>query len=288
MDFTELFCSVDDFFIDFSKTCNLFIQNKKKKPGTKSKLSLSEIVTILIAYHQSSFRHFKAFYLFLSNEKLHDFPNLVSYHRFVELTKNALPYLSAYLQSKMGSVTGISFIDSNSIAICKNIRISRNRVFSGLAKRGKSSCGWFFGFKLHLIVNEIGELLSVKVTQGNVDDRNPVLNLCKKIKGKIFADRGYLGDALFKKLYKKGIHLITSVKGNMKNKIIPMVDKIMLRKRFIIETINDQLKNISNIEHSRHRSPTNFMVNLLGGLIAYALQPHKPSIKIPYPFLALK
>ena len=78
----------------------------------------------------------------------------------------------------------------------------------------------------------------------------------------------------------QGIHLITKLKSNMKNKLMVMTDKLLLRKRSIIETINDQLKNISQIEHSRHRSPLNFLVNLVSGLIAYTHQPKKPSLNL--------
>lgn len=147
--------------------------------------------------------------------------------------------------------------------------------------------GWFFGFKLHIVVNEVGDLLAFKVTKGNINDRVPVKDLCKGLSGKLFGDKGYLGQKLFEELYEDGIQLITNIKSNMKNKLISLRDKILLRKRFIIETINDQLKNISDIEHSRHRSPVNFMVNLIAGLISYTWQSKKPSIKMPNNALAL-
>jgi transposase len=188
--------------------------------------------------------------------------------------------LCAYVQSKKGATTGISFIDSTSIKVCHNIRIKRNKVFAGLAKRGKSSMGWFFGFKLHLVVNDQGEILSFFITAGNVSDRDPVKHLTKNLMGKLFGDKGYLSKKLFEDLFQRGLQLITNIRKNMKNKFVPLMDKMLLRKRFIIETINDQLKNISQIEHSRHRSVTNFMVNLLAGLAAYIHQPKKPSIKL--------
>jgi transposase len=138
--------------------------------------------------------------------------------------------------------------------------------------------GWFFGFKLHIVSNDKGEILSFYVTPGNIDDRKPLDKLTNNLTGKLFGDRGYISKQWFEQLMQQGLQLITSIKGNMKNQFIPMVDKLLLRKRFIIETINDQLKNISQIEHSRHRSITNFMVNLISGLIAYSHQKKKPSI----------
>jgi hypothetical protein len=194
-----------------------------------------------------------------------------------------MPYcllpLQSFLKSKFGEVTGTSFIDSTPIKVCNNIRIPRNKVFRGLAERGKSSMGWFFGFKLHMIVNEKGELLSIQITRGKTNDRVPVKSLCKGLFGKLYGDKGYLGKKLFKELFEEGVELITNVRSNMKNKILHLSDKLMLRKRFIIETINDQLKNISDIEHTRHRSPVNFLVNLIAGLVSYTYKEKKPAIK---------
>ena len=187
--------------------------------------------------------------------------------------------LAEFLNTRKGENTGISFIDSTSLSVCRNIRIPRNKVFKGIAERGKSSMGWFFGFKLHIIINENGELLAFKITKGNTHDQVPVRDLCKGLLGKLFGDKGYLGVKLFTDLWDQGIQLVTNIRENMKNRFISIVDKILLRKRFLIETVNDQLKNISDIEHSRHRSPTNFLVNLIAGLVSYTYQPKKPSIK---------
>ena len=139
--------------------------------------------------------------------------------------------------------------------------------------------GWFFGFKLHLLINDKGELMAFKITAGNVDDRKPLPDLALHLAGKLIGDKGYISEELTHELLKKGLHLITRIKKNMKNKLLPLMDKLLLRKRAIIETVNDQLKNISQLEHTRHRSPWNFFVNVLGALTAYALQPKKPSIR---------
>lgn len=281
MDLTALFCDVDDFVkLNPSLTTNKL--SPKTSRGYKPracKLSASEVMTICIAFHQSSYRNFKAFYLqyviaYLSGQ----FKNLVSYNRFLELMSDNLEHLSDYLVSKFDLATGISYIDSTPIQVCKPKRMSRNKVFAGIGKKAKSTIGWFFGFKLHLIINERGGLLAVKCTQANIDDRSPVLDMVHNIFGKLYGDKGYISKELADNLFDKGITLITGVKKNMKNKLMLLMDKILLRKRSIIETVNDQLKNISQIEHSRHRSVYNFMVNMLCGLIAYTLQPKKPSI----------
>jgi hypothetical protein len=209
-----------------------------------------------------------------------EFPNLVSYSRFVELTPRVVIPLIVYLHQQKGEVSGISFVDSTPIRVCDNKRIFTHKVFEETAQRGKSSMGWFYGFKLHLIVNDCGELLAFTLTPGNVDDRAPVEQMTREIWGKLFGDKGYISQKLFDLLLADGVQLITSLRKNMKNKLMPTWDKLLLRKRSLIESVNDQLKNISQIEHTRHRSGVNFVVNLVCGLIAYSHQPKKPSLNL--------
>lgn len=238
-------------------------------------------MSIFILLHQSDFRTFKHFYQDHVREHLKkEFPKLISYSRFVYLMKNLFIPLFAYLLHYKGKLTGISFVDSTKIQVCHNKRISRNKVFKNLAKRGKTSTGWFYGFKLHLIINEKGEILSFLFTQGNTSDIAVLEKLSKGIYGKMFGDKGYISSDDSKKLLEKGLELFTTLRKNMKQKICSLTDRILLRKRVIIETVNDQLKNIFQIEHSRHRSPSNFLVNVLGGLAAYIRRPHKPCIKM--------
>ncbi len=284
MELEELFCEIDDFCVDFEL---LWEQQLLPKQGRKQRrrqcsLSLSEVMTIIVNFHVSSYRNFKHYYIEHVKKYLgYSFPKLVSYNRFIELIPSSLISLICYLNTRKGSVTGINFIDSTRIPVCHNQRAGRNKVFKDFADWGKSSIGWFFGFKLHLVINEIGELLSFKLTPGNTDDRQPVPDLVKGIFGKIFGDKGYISQKLFAQLFESGLQLITPNKQNMKNRLIPLIDKLMLRKRSIIETVNDQLKNISHIVHSRHRSVCNFMVNLIAGLVAYTHQSKKPSLSIP-------
>jgi hypothetical protein len=294
LDNTSLFCNVDDFCQSFeSEWKKQLLPSDEKTRNRTTRLSLAEIMTIIVSFHGSGFRHFKAFYDFLLRFKRDEFPGLVSYNRFVQLMPRSLVPLCLYLNTRRGTVTGVQFIDSTAIAVCKTKRISRNKVFAEVGKIGKSSMGWFFGFKLHIIVNEVGELLAFKVTAGNVDDRAPVMDLTEHITGKLFGDKGYISQNLFEKLLKKGLQLITHLRKKMKNKLMPLIDKLLLRKRSLIETINDQLKNISQIEHSRHRSIFNFMVNMLAGLIAYTHMEKKPKLNfdlgpLPSEFKALQ
>lgn len=184
----------------------------------------------------------------------------------------------------LGECTGISFVDSTRLAVCRNQRIHNHKVFKDIAQRGHTSMGWFYGFKLHLVCNEKGEIINFVFTSGNVDDREPLTstNLLKDVLGKLFGDKGYIGQGLFNKLFFNGIHLLTTVRKNMKDRYMTLNDRIILRKRAIIESINDELKNICLIEHTRHRSFNNFIANLISGIAAYCFLPKKPAIKVEF------
>lgn len=281
MSVLELFCDVDDFMLRFTpqwKAEQLAAGKHRERAG---QLCPSEVMTILIHFHQSHYRTFKAYYT--EHVQVHltsEFPHLVSYQRFIALLPSMLVPLLAYLQSRYGACTGISFIDSTALEVCDPKRITEHRVFATDAKRGKTSMGWFFGFKLHLAVNDRGELLACCLTPGNVDDRTPVAQMVKRLRGKLFGDRGYISAPLSELLFEQGLQLITRLRKNMKNRLLHLSDKLLLRKRAIIESIIDQLKNISQIEHTRHRSPTNFVVHLIAGLIAYSHQDKKPGLHL--------
>lgn len=278
-----LFCSVDDFWQEFAPTWQQALLQTSHQRLRNGNLQPSEIMTILILFHQSRYRTFKDFYeRHVCKHLTQEFPKLVSYSCFVHWMPRMLAPLCAYLQTLHGTCTGISFIDSTKLVVCHTARISQHRVFAGQAARGKTTVGWFYGFKLHLVVSDQGEILSWCLTAGNVDDRRPVPKLLHSLCGKVFGDKGYLSTALTDQLRAIGIELITKARKNMANRPMDLTDKSLLRRRAIIETIYDQLKNISQIEHSRHRSPTNFLTNLVCGLIAYCHQTHKPSLHLAW------
>lgn len=289
MDIVTIFCEIDDFCHQFEpvfKQKLLTSQIKQRK--RLSKLSLSEVMTIVVYFHISGYRNFKTYYLEQVRQTMaREFPDLVSYNRFVELMADAAVPLAVYLEKRKAECSGISFVDSTSIAVCHNRRIHAHKVFRGFARRGKTSVGWFFGFKLHIAINHLGELLAMRLTPGNIDDRKPLPSLVKRLWGQLFADKGYLSNQLTEQLFERNLELITRVKKNMKGKLLPLFDKLLLRKRAIVESVIDQLKNISQIEHSRHRSVTNFLVNVLAGLTAYTFREKKPSLNINIKEIAL-
>lgn len=280
---TTIFYHVDNFCKELNNHVAKQASIGQKKRGPSHRISQSEIMTIIIYFHHSGKRNFKDYYLtYIKGFLWRAFPLAPSYNRFVELIKYSLITMYIFMSyCRLGAVTGISFIDSTALKVCHNLRIRSNKVFKGFAARGKTSTGWFYGFKLHLIINEHGQIIAFDITQGNVDDRNRnvIQRLTKYLSGKLFGDKGYISASLFKQLYNQGIKIFTRVKKKMSNTLLSIEDKFLLSKRGIIESVNDILKNDCQIEHSRHRSVLNFLVHLIAGLIAYSFRLKKPSIK---------
>lgn len=288
MDIVELYVILDDFCKKFMPKYIKLLKNKRIKIRNKScMLKMSEIMTIISLFPDSGYKCFKWYYI----EKVCDsykkyFPKLPSYNRFIELMPEALLILTRcmnylmYLYRKHS--VNISFIDSTRIPVCHNKRIKSNKVFPSIAEIGKSTVGWFFGFKLHFIIDIFGQITSYKFTKGNTDYRTPVIDLVKNIWGKLFGDKGYIGKELSEKLNNKGITLITPHKKNMKSRFFPVnfFDVIMSKKRVLIESVTNILKNKLQLCHTRHRSIKNFCVHLLAVLISYQLSPNKPSINL--------
>ncbi|MFL6463692.1 MAG: IS982 family transposase [Bryobacteraceae bacterium] len=278
---TALYCCLDDFCKVFEEWEGHRLIPSEKKRHREGKLSLSEMLFIMVLFHLSAFRHFKAFYRYGIGHQYRDcFHEIPHYDRFVALMPRLFAPLMVLLHCLSGEQTGIYFADSTKLAVCHNRRIHRHKTFEGLAARGKTSMGWFYGLKLHFVINHKGEIMALKITPGNTADSAVLADITRRLSGKLYADKGYIGKELFKKLWQRGLHLITGIRRNMKNYLLPMADKIMLRKRFVIETVLDTLKSEMGLEHSRHRSPLNAMVHILSCLTAYTFRPGKPSIFI--------
>ena len=241
---------------------------------------------IMVLFHLSAFKNFTTFYLLGIGVQhracLRDLPH---YDRFVSLMPRLFAPLMVLLHSLSGEETGLYFGDSSKLAVCHNRRIDRHRVFDGLAARGKTSMGWFFGLKLHFVINHKGQIMALKITPGNTADSTVLDEMTRHLAGKLYADKGYISRELFTKLWQRGLHLITGIRRNMRNHLMLLGDKIMLRKRFVIETVLDTLKSEMGLEHSPHRSPVNAMVHVLSCLVAYAFRPRKPSISLDSKYL---
>ena len=284
---TEIFFIIDEFSKVFDATTeksSLISDSAIKTRNRKSKVSQSEVMTIMVLFHYKQYRNLKHFYLYYVKVHMkNEFPESVSYNRFVELEQKAILPMAIFLKTcYLRRCTGVSFIDSTPLRACHIKREKQHKTFKNTATKGQCYLGWFFGFKLHLIVNDKGEILDFMLTQANVDDREPLRNqdFHKRIFGKIYGDKGYIGKDLFEQLFVDGVHLVTKIRKNMKNSLMLLQDRIILRKRALIETVNDELKNQCEIEHTRHRSFENFTSNLLSGLIAYSFFDKKPSLKL--------
>jgi hypothetical protein len=281
IDITALYCCLDDFckvFEDWESHQLIPSPTTRQRPG---KLSRSEMLFIMVLFHLSPFKHFKVFYHYgIGQQHRACFGDLPHYDRFVSLMPRLFVPLMVLLHSLGGEETGIYFADSTKLGVCHNRRIHRHKVFDGLAARGKTSMGWFYGFKLHFVINHKGQVMALKITPGNTADSTVLDEITQQFAGKLYADKGYIGRDLFQALWQRGLHLITSIRRNMKNYLMPLADKLLLRKRFLIETVLDTLKSEMGLEHSRHRSVVNAMVHILSCLVAYAFRPRKPSISL--------
>ncbi len=288
---TEIFCLVDDFckqIDDFIAKDRHSIDFMMVEPVDYSKFSIhpSEIITLQICFQHSGFRCFKSFYRDFAIPYLSSyFPSLPSYGRFVEL--QAMCIFHNFLFTKfccMGQCDGVSFIDSFKLAVCHNKRIHQNKVFADTAKRGHTSMGFFYGFKGHIVVNSKCEIIDFQITTGNIadNDENVLQALCKNVFGKVYGDKGYILNAeKFENLFNRGVQFVSKIRNNMKNRLMDLNDKFMLKRRSIIETVIDQLKNICHIEHTRHRSPINFFNNFLSAITAYCFKTEKPRLRTP-------
>jgi transposase len=279
---TETFCLIDDFCRQFEPAWHKrMLQTGSKKRRRKPELSLAELMTLVVLFHQLRFRQFKSFYLNHACRYLRaEFPRLPSYQRVVELMPRSAVPLAALFECLKGDCDGVSIADATPVAVCDNKRIPRHRVFKGKAERGKTSMGWFYGFKLHAIINSQGELTRIKLTPGNTNDRKPIPEMCQGLFGLLFADKGYVGKPLAETLQGMGIKLVTTRKKNMKPVPLTPFEKALLKRRSLIETVFDELKNLCQIEHTRHRSVNNFIVNLMAGIVAYCLSDTKPSLSL--------
>lgn len=281
----EIFIEVDDFcksFAIWEEKRGIGTTIKKPVRGVKSKFHPSESMAILILYHLSGYKCFEYFY---SEEVLKSlksyFPYAVCYERFVARIPETgkLMFLFSQYKAAQSERTGIYFVDSKRIEVCHVKREKQNCVFKNIATKGKSSMGWFYGIKVHIVINNIGQIVNFAFSQGNIADNNAdVLKyLFSRLTGKCVGDKGYL-TKLFDAFLSDGLQLITKIKKNMKNVLMPMIDKILLRKRGVIESVNDILISICDLEHSRHRSAENAFSSMFAALSAYAFLERKPSI----------
>lgn len=277
---TPIFTVVDDFI---KATLNSNVSESIKyhlKTNRYARMSMSEVLTIWIAFQSAQFRNFKSFYRYLERHHKSEFPTLISYQHFIDLQKRCLIPLILFFNFVRGDDTGIKFVDSSALPVCHMKRSKYHKVFRGLAQKGKGTMGFFFGFKLHLIINEKKQPVALSITPGDVDDRVVMQNLTENLSGKIYGDRGYIKQDLFESLFKRGVQLITMLRSNMRPKIMTSEDSVNLKKRNLIENVFHIAKNIMHLSHTRHRSLVGFLVNLLS-CVCCLCKPEEKQILLP-------
>jgi hypothetical protein len=287
----EIFCDFDDFCKAVKTEWEAMLVTEENKLRRQSRhgpecgLCDSEIMTLLVLYHASRFNNFKTFDNGVVLVMLRPlFPDAPCYERFLTLTKRVWVLLAFFLAGRSGDKTGIDYIDSTPLPVCHNRRIAKHKVFKGLAERGKTSMGWFFGFKLHLVFNHMREIVAVRLTPGNVSDTAVVPQLTKDLMGKLFGDKGYIGKKRAEELLRRGLVLMTRVRANMKSLPVSFFDKALLNSRSIAETIIGHIKEFSSLRLPKHRSVFNAFTHITAAIIAYQINPLSPqpiTVKLP-------
>jgi len=280
----QIFCDCDDF-------CKIVEKFPKPKllatsgsnPTRKPSITLSECMCIMIIYHHSGMKCFQYYYeeIVLGKKMKSYFPKVPSYNRFIELIPRTTMMLFLFVNLfRRGKSTGYYFADSKKLPVCDNLRIRSNKVFYGIAGRSKSSTGWFYGLKLFLVINPFGQVMNCFITSANMADNNyeGMKRLFKRLKGFVFADKGFISKQSFDFFYQIGLKIVTTIGSNMKNKLMPMIEKLFRMKRGIIESVNDILMTLCDIDHTRHRSPMNAFAHAYAGVAAYTYLDKIPTL----------
>lgn len=285
LDLIRIFMHIDDFCLYLEKYLQDQPEEKLLLGRFEGRMSISEILSIIVFYHHSGYKCFQYYFQRMVEPELQSyFPGLVTYKRFLTLIGKATPhlYLLAKHQCLATSQTGIMYVDAKKLPVCHNRRINNHKVFKGLASRGYSSTGWFFGLKLHLVINNLGQVANFCLTAGNIADNNSEVlrQLFTGLNGTCYGDKGYL-TKIFEELLDGGVKLVTKIRKNMKNKLMDLQDKYRLFKRGVIESVFDIMMTVCDIEHTRHRSPKNGMAHMLAAIIGYGFLEKKPTVLVP-------
>jgi hypothetical protein len=277
---TKLYCFIDDFIKTLMKlpTGEVIAKGWKGKRGPERRLSLQEVITLNIMRFYIKVNDLKAFHRLASQSYREYFPKLPNYENFLKASNKSLPafvvllWYLLFLNRGM-KYGGIFFMDSTALSVCDNHYISSHKVAKGFAARGKTTKGWFYGFKLHGVCDAMGNLLQVAFTSGNVNDSLMVEKLTEMLDGLYVADAGYLLKAeTFKALFEKHKRVMAAARKNMK-RLMTAEQKVLLRKRSIIETTWDVLKERFELVYHLARKMDGLFRHYCSSLISFLLQP---------------
>lgn len=278
----EIYIQVDDFCQKLEEYAKL---HQLDLPKYNGRLSTSEMLSIIIFYQYSGYKCFQYYYERCVRYSLSSwFPNQISRSRFLTVMNRFIPHLYLFLkwQCSQSKRSQVYFIDSKKLPVCHNRRIHQHKVFKGIANRGKSSTGWFYGFKAHLVINNWGEIINFELSAANHSDNNTEVlkKLLNDLTGHCYGDKGYLS-SLFEYFLKRDLKIVSKLRKNMKNKLLPLHEKLWLMKRAVIESVNAILMSTFDIDHTRHRSPANALVHMMAALIGYNFLERKPCVDLP-------
>ena len=277
-----MFLAIDNFVNTLFAQKSLLLRHYYGISGPRSAMSLADTLKLVLAYHSEvhQFKHFKAFHQYVSQHQREQFPNLLSYSRTNCLRCKVYQLLEALFGFNLGKPTADNLIDSTRIPTTKRHRGKRKRKMLTKANFGYTWSGYYFGFKLHLIINSFGEIIRTEITPAKISDVSQVKKMCQGMTGNLYGDRGYVGKDLREEVENEfGVHLKAKPRKNMSGDYLSKRDKKFLRKcRNIIETVIGMLKRSHDLEHSRHRSNNGFYSNLWGALVAYSFRLDKPCV----------
>jgi len=231
-------------------------------------------MTILVMFQSSRFMDFKNFYIGIVERYWKPyFPDMPGYTRFIAIMHRAMFVLSIFISVNKGQETGIYYIDSSCLPVCHLKRSKPHKTFKAIAEYGKTSVGWFFGLKVHLVINHLGSLIAFKITKGSRSDSKEAESMLSPLQGLAFGDKGYIGKQMFDRLMEQGLKLITRKRKNMKKQILPKAEQQLLNQRGLIETVIGHLKTHFHIWHTRHRSMSNAITHLVAAIASYVIEP---------------
>lgn len=274
----SIYCFVEDFHVVILRTIRFsVIRPSQGHPPTKTRnLSLAELVTLVLFKQFTGHKTWKAFYRYIKTYHSQDFPQLPEYQNFVGAMNALSPYAMIMTTAfcsffrKQTKTQELKIADSTKLAVCNIKREFSHKVCKGLARKSKSTMGWFYGFKLHIVCNQLMQILECTILTATVDDRAALELIWAHIFGLIVADAGYLGKNRADKARAHGKILFTAVKANMK-KLMTDWQHDLLKARQIIETVFSVLKLRLGIETSLPRSPLGYFAHYAWCLAAYQL-----------------
>jgi len=284
----ETLYHIFDRIDDLLKAMSISLRRKlladlKPKGGRPSGLSLPAILTLGIFRFATGVKDVKHYHRKLVSSYSQELGRIPNYGNFNALMNQATPYVIFLLEwicySNKSTSNGAYFLDATSLKVCENKRIFDHKVCEDIAQRGKSSMGWFFGFKLHVVCDSLGRLVSLLITPGNTDDRKFVLKLLKGLKGLCVADAGYVSKKLMHELYEQGLLLLTDVRNSMK-RLMSEAQHAVLKLRQRIEGIFSCLKHRLKAEASIARSPLGYVSRCLYACLTFALSKELETIAL--------